>query len=206
LSLVVPGVLGLQESNPRAVAEIPNLEHAVRDLLVKDSRSYELRKRGLFQDFESMATAIVQYYEGKIPSSTLGQDLVQSLESAVCDFLSSKLLTQGAAWLVDQALGVEIVAECMEIIDGIVIATAPEIEVTPGGALLLNFAAKQVCNKMIQLIFHIPQAVNDICSLTKPCTKDFSSDPNHCGRCGISVSTPNSSLSLLVIWPLVTDS
>jgi hypothetical protein len=206
LSLVVPGVLGLQESNPRAVAEIPNLEHAVRDLLVKDPRSYELHKRGLFQDFESMATAIVQYYEGKIPSSTLGQDLVQSLESAVCDFLSSKLLTQGAAWLVDQALGVEIVAECMEIIDGIVIATAPEIEVTPGGALLLNFAAKQVCNKMIQMIFHIPQAVNDICSLTKPCTKDFTSDPNHCGRCGISVSTPNSSLSLLVIWPLVTDS
>lgn len=187
---LAPGALALQDSSPRGVAKVPKLEHAVvRDLLVKDPRSYELQKRGLFQDFEGMANAVVQYYEGKIPSSDLGQTLVQSLESAVCDFLSSKLLTQGAAWLVDQALGVEIVAECMEIINGIVIATAPEIEVTPGGALLLNFAAKQVCNKMIQMIFHIPQAVNDICSLTKPCTKDFTSDPNHCGRCSISVST-----------------
>ena len=44
-----------QDSSPRGVAEVPKLEHAVfRYLLVEDWKSYELQKRGLFQDFEGV--------------------------------------------------------------------------------------------------------------------------------------------------------
>ena len=37
---------------------------------------------------------------------------------------------------------------------------------------------------MLGSFFSAPERVDGICAYPKPCTHDFATDPNNCGRCG----------------------
>ncbi|KAH7124463.1 hypothetical protein EDB81DRAFT_890547 [Dactylonectria macrodidyma] len=100
-------------------------------------------------------------------ASELVDILVQGIFEVVCDGTAGWGLNQLADAAVAKVFGIEFTTSCRAVANGIVLITAPEIELAPFGTLLVNFAAARLCSFLLAEAFQIPkfidQCVTGVC-------------------------------------------
>lgn len=174
---------------PRMATTNRNIPHSKRTSSPYEAdRALALHDRQVLGDAIALAKKLIAHFKAHVPESDLADILVESLFEIGCDIIESKAALALTDILLSKAFAVEFTAACRVAVTDLVIIGAPEITLVPGGVILLNMGSGMLCNFMIGSVFHIPDLVNGICKYPKPCTKDFTSDPDNCGRCGNVVS------------------
>lgn len=177
-------IQGTAAFSPRSVPDI-DISPADAFLEIKPSlnvTSLELFKRELTPGWKQFADLFAEWLADKISNPELADNLVDVLAEAVCDHAVGVAITD--------ALGVDLVEECVAAIDiaGGLAALGtlqPEVEF----AAVLGSGV--LCNLLISdALPGIGQLTDAICSQEKPCSEDLLTDVNNCGQCNNTVNEP----------------
>jgi hypothetical protein len=128
--------------------------------------------------------ALITNFKTYLPSSKLTKNLVTTVLAKGYTLITdaeSGMFTNPQS---SRAFAVEFSTQCVKAVNELVVFSSPEIQSNPGGVVFPNLAAGELCNYLVSSIFYKPGLVGNICGFRKPCTNDFFTDANNCGRCG----------------------
>ncbi|KAK4443095.1 hypothetical protein QBC34DRAFT_443607 [Podospora aff. communis PSN243] len=133
----------------------------------------------------SMADKLISHFNGVAANSDLAESLIRSILDIGCDLAIEDECGETVTDIAQsKAFAVEFTTSCRTVITSLVIASSPENSQNPGTALLLSVDAGLLCNFMLGSFFNAPELLDGVCAYPKPCSADFSSDSQNCGRCG----------------------
>lgn len=146
--------------------------------------SRQMRRQEGLPDAIALAEGLVANFETYLPGSELAENLVTTVLAKGCTLMTDVATGTFTNPETSRTFATDFSTQCKQAINELVVFGAPEIQNQPGGVVLLQLGAGQLCSYLVSSIFYKPELVGGICGFRKPCTDSFFTDPFNCGRCG----------------------